>query len=108
VLEVLSACGVSIRNVFECFKFLYRGAGGLASVAWCACTRNCARAAPIEPREVPLRWFRSPARLTGPFEGTFDRACTTLSNRRRSTKVLFPNIYMRNVTSILPVMYYFS
>ncbi len=50
-------------------------------------------AAPIEPREVPLCRFRSPARLTGPFKGTFDRACTTLSNRRRSTKVPFPNIY---------------
>jgi len=94
VLEVSSACGASIRNVFECFKFPYRSAGDLAGVAWCACARKCARAAPIEPREVPLRRFQSPARLTGPFEGTFVRACTTLSNRRRSTKVPFPNIYI--------------
>jgi len=57
VLKVSSACGASIRNVFECFKFSYRGAGGLAGVAWCVCASNCARAAPIEPREVPLRRF---------------------------------------------------
>jgi len=90
VLEVSSACGASIRNVFECFKFRYRGAGDLADAARCACARNCARAA----REVPLRRFRSPAHLTGPFEVTFDRDCATLSNRRRSTKVPFPNIYV--------------
>jgi len=81
VHEGSSACGAPIRNVFECFKFPYRGAGGLAGVAWRACERNCARAAPIEPREVLLHRFRSPACLTGPFEGTFDRACTILSNR---------------------------
>ncbi len=92
VLEVSSACRASIENVFESFKFPNRGAGDLADAAWCACARKCACAAPIEPREVPLRRFQSPARLTGPFEGTFARACTTLSNRRRSTKVPFPNI----------------
>jgi len=94
VLKVSSACGASIENVFECFKFRSRGAGDLAGVAWCACALRCARAAPIEPREVPLRRFRSPARLTGPFEGTFDWACMTLLNHRRSTKVPFPNMYM--------------
>jgi len=88
-LEVSSGCGASIENVFENFKSPNCGAGDLACVAWCACARKCARAAPIE---VPLRRFRSPARLTGPIEGTFDRVCTTLLNRRRSTKVLFPNI----------------
>jgi hypothetical protein len=71
VLEVSSACCESIKNVFESFKFQNRGAGDLADVAWCACARKCARAAPIEPREVPLCRFQSPARLTGPFEGTF-------------------------------------
>jgi hypothetical protein len=91
VLEVSSACRASIENVFESFKFLNRGAGDLADAARCA----CARAAPIEPREVPLRRFQSPARLTEPFKGTFVRACTTLSNRRRSTKVPFPNIYQQ-------------
>ncbi len=92
MLEVSSACRASIENVFESFKFPNRGAGDLVVEARCACTRICARAAPIEPREVPLRRFQSPARLTGPFEGTFVRACTALSNRRRSTKVPFPNI----------------
>jgi len=71
VLEVLSACRASIKNVFESFKFPNRGAGDLAYLARCACARKCARAAPIEPREVPLRRFQSPAHLTGPFEGTF-------------------------------------
>ena len=92
VLGVSSACRASIENVFESVKFPNRVAGVLADEAQCACARKCARAAPIEPREVPLRRFQSPARLTGPFEGTFVRACTTLSNRRRSTKVPFPNI----------------
>ncbi len=94
VLEVLSACRASIENVFENFKFPNCGSGDLAGVAWCACARKCACAAPIEPREVPLCRFRSPTCLTGPFEGTFVRACTTLPNRKRSTKVPFPNIYL--------------
>jgi len=97
VLEVSSACGASIEKVFECFKFRFRGTGDFAGIARSACARNCARAAPIEPREVPLRRFRSPARLTGPFEGTFDRACTVLSNRRKSTKVPYPNINSNTV-----------
>jgi hypothetical protein len=93
VLEVSSACRASIENVFESFKFPNRGAGDLAGVTWCACARKCACAAPIEPRAIPLRRFRSPTLLTGPFEGTFVRASTTLSNRKSSTKVPFPNIY---------------
>ena len=79
-------------------SFSDRVAGVLADEAQCACARKCARAAPIEPREVPLRRFQSPARLTGPFEGTFVRACATLSNRRRSTKVPFPNINFNAVS----------
>ncbi len=71
VLEVSSACRASIENVLESFKFPNRGAGDLANVAWCACARKCTCAAPIEPREVLLHRFQSPARLTGPFEGTF-------------------------------------
>jgi len=71
VLEDSSACRASIENVFESFKFPNRGAGDLADAARCACARKCASAAPIEPREVPLSRFQSPARLTGLFEGTF-------------------------------------
>ena len=92
VLGVSSACRASIENVFENFKSPNCGSGDLAGVARCACARKCACAAPIEPRAVPLRRFRSPTHLTGPFEGTFVRASTTLSNRKRSTKVPFPNI----------------
>jgi len=57
VLEVSSACRASIENVFESFKFPNRGAGDLTDEAQCACARKCTRAAPIEPGEVPLRWF---------------------------------------------------
>ncbi len=91
-LEVSSACRASIEIVFENFKSPNCGSGDLAGVAWCACVRKCACAAPIEPKAVPLHRFRSPALLTGPFEGTFVRASTTLSNRKRSTKVPFPII----------------
>ncbi len=79
-------------------SFLPHWAGVLASVALCACARRCARGASIEPVLVCQRGSASLVQNSGApdrtLERSFVRACTILSNRKRSTKVSFSNIHV--------------
>ncbi len=78
VAQVGSACGASIDNVFECFKFPFHQAGGSSQADLCAHVHTDAPEALLLNRCLcSIKCVPAfPVHLTGPTRGTFARACT--------------------------------